>query len=166
MTVQDHQSQNPIQDQGPDALVFDLAGTPLLASGRTDTLVAASDNLVARVKVYASGGENTTHAHPEEDHLFLVLAGRAAFHLGRDGTRVTEVGPNAGVLVPAGAFYRFASIGPDNLVLMRVGRGHRGGSERIGADGAPLSGQSSENRHQPGVPVPGAVFGTGSHDPG
>jgi mannose-6-phosphate isomerase-like protein (cupin superfamily) len=161
MTMQDHQPENPTQDQGPGAVVFDLAGTPLLSSGRTDTLVAESDNLVARVKVYASGGENTTHAHSDDDHLFLVLAGRAAFHLGRDGTQVTEVGPNAGVLVPAGAFYRFASIGSDNLVLLRVGRGHRGGGERIGADGTPLSGQSSKNLHQAGVPIPGTVFGAG-----
>ena len=69
MTIQDHPSQNPIQDQGPDALVFDLAGTPLLASGRTDTLVAASDNLVARVKVYASGGENTTRSEEHTSEL-------------------------------------------------------------------------------------------------
>jgi mannose-6-phosphate isomerase-like protein (cupin superfamily) len=159
MTMRNHQPENLHHDQGPDAVVFDLAGTPLLSSGRTDTLVAASDNLVARIKVYASGGENTTHAHPEDDHLFLVLAGRAEFRLGRDGTRVVEVGPNAGVLLPAGAFYRFASIGPDNLVLIRVGRGRRGDSGRIGADGTPLSGQSSKNLHQAGEPIPGAAFG-------
>jgi len=161
VTVRDHQGADLSQDQGPSPVVFDLAGTPLLSSGRTDDIAAASDNLVARVKVYASGGENTTHAHLEDEHLFLILAGRAVFHLGRDGSREVEVGPNAGVLLPAGSFYRFASVGPDNLVLLRVGRGRRGADDRIGADGASLPGHSSKNRHQPGVPIPGAVFGAG-----
>jgi mannose-6-phosphate isomerase-like protein (cupin superfamily) len=147
--------QTPAEAQ---AVVFDLAGTPLLSSGRTDEVIAASDNLVARVKVYASGGENATHAHLEDEHLFLILAGRALFHLGREGERQVEVGPNAGVLLPAGAFYRFCSIGQDNLVLLRVGKGRRGSGDRIGPDGLPLPGRSSENKHQPGVPIPGATF--------
>lgn len=142
----------------PDPVVFDLTGTPLLSSGRTDEVVAASDNLVARVKVYASGGENTTHAHLEDEHLFLVLAGRAIFHLGRDAARQVEVGPNAGVLMPAGAFYRFSSIGEDNLVLLRVGKGRRGSDDRVGPDGLPLPGHSSKNKHQPGAPIPGTTF--------
>lgn len=158
--AQDHQEQDLSPDQEPTPVVFDLAGTPLLAEGRTDNIAAASDNLVARVKVYASGGENTTHAHLEDEHLFLILAGRAVFHLGRDGSRTVEVGPNAGVLLPAGAFYRFSCVGQDNLVLLRVGRGRHGGDDRIGADGAPLPGHSSKNGHQTGVPIPGAVFGT------
>ena len=33
----------------------------------------------AVLKVYASGGENELHAHPQEDHAFIVLQGRAAF---------------------------------------------------------------------------------------
>lgn len=142
----------------PEAVVFDLAGTPLLSSGRTDQVVAASDNLVARVKVYASGGENATHAHLEDEHLFLILAGRALFHLGHRGERQVEVGPNAGVLLPAGAFYRFSSVGQDNLVLLRVGKGRRGSDDRVGPDGQPLPGHSSKNKHQPGVPVPGVTF--------
>jgi mannose-6-phosphate isomerase-like protein (cupin superfamily) len=142
----------------PEAVVFDLAGTPLLSSGRTDEVVAASDNLVARVKVYASGGENATHAHLEDEHVFLILAGRALFHLGRDGERQVEVGPNGGVLLPAGAFYRFSSVGQDNLVLLRVGKGRRGSDDRVGPDDRPLPGHSSQNKHQAGVPVPGVTF--------
>jgi mannose-6-phosphate isomerase-like protein (cupin superfamily) len=152
-------SEQDRSDGGCDPVVFDLNGTALLSSGRTDEVVAASDHLVARVKVYASGGENSTHAHLEDEHLFLVLGGRAVFHLGSDGARTVQVGPNAGVLLPAGAFYRFESVGQENLVLLRVGKGRRGADDRIGPDGMPLPGSSTKNKHAPGVPIPGATFG-------
>ena len=32
------------------------------------------------IKVYASGGENTLHAHNNEDHMFVILQGTAIFH--------------------------------------------------------------------------------------
>ena len=52
----------------------------LLDQGRTDTVLAATDAMSVRLKVYAEGGENELHAHPHEDHFFVVLAGAAEFH--------------------------------------------------------------------------------------
>jgi mannose-6-phosphate isomerase-like protein (cupin superfamily) len=113
------------------AEVFNVRDTPLLAVGRTDHLSAAADSIVARTKVYASGGENSTHAHVSEDHLFLVLQGRARFHLDRDGSREVEVGALEGVLVPAGAFYRFESVGHEpGAVPRRDGQARRGPADR------------------------------------
>ena len=42
----------------------------MLDQGRTDTVLAATDDLSVRLKVYASGGENGLHAHVDEDHVF------------------------------------------------------------------------------------------------
>jgi mannose-6-phosphate isomerase-like protein (cupin superfamily) len=43
--------------------------------GRTDTPLAASDKMWVVLKTYAADGENGLHAHPNEDHTFVVLQG-------------------------------------------------------------------------------------------
>src|SRR5207253_2949458 len=48
--------------------------------GRTDTPVAASDKMWVVLKTYAADGENGLHAHPNEDHTFVVLQGEATFY--------------------------------------------------------------------------------------
>lgn len=58
----------------PRAEVFTLK-TPLLSKGRTNKVLAATDLLKLRVKVYAEGGENALHTHKDEDHAFVVLGG-------------------------------------------------------------------------------------------
>ena len=58
--------------------VFSLKGQ-LLDQGRTDSVLAATDNLTIRLKIYASGGENELHAHTSEDHSFMILQGSARF---------------------------------------------------------------------------------------
>src|SRR5437899_12471238 len=45
--------------------------------GRTDTPVAASDKMWVVLKTYAADGENGLHAHPNEDHTFVVLQGES-----------------------------------------------------------------------------------------
>lgn len=104
---------------------FRVAGVPLLEEGNTHELLARAPGLWAHVKVYATGGENGVHAHPDEDHLFLVLAGEATF-VDADGGELV-VGPYEGMLVPSGAAYSFRSSGTHNLVLVRVGAAARDG---------------------------------------
>lgn len=142
----------------PLATVFTLKQAPVLSGGRFDRVVAKSDDLSMRVKVYAEGGENVIHAHLAEDHVFLVLAGQATFHLGKDEKEVA-VGQYEGVFLPKGAFYWFQSSGEENLVMFRVGAGARYDGDRMGADGGPLPGGSKENKHEAGVAVPGKFFG-------
>jgi mannose-6-phosphate isomerase-like protein (cupin superfamily) len=48
--------------------------------GRTDTPLAASDKMGVVLKTYAADGENGLHAHPNEDHTFVVLQGEATFY--------------------------------------------------------------------------------------
>ena len=119
----------------------------LLDDGRSNTPLAETDNMWARLKVYASGGENTLHAHPNEDHMFIVLAGEATF-FGPEGEETT-LGRNNGIMLPAGCLYHFRSTAEEPLVLLRVGcaandrEAHR---ERTGADGGPLPGKSKANK--------------------
>jgi len=60
----------------------------LLEQGRTNTLLARTDNMWATLKVYASGGENGLHMHPHEDHTFVVLQGKARYY---DATAATPM---------------------------------------------------------------------------
>ena len=48
--------------------------------GRTDTPMAASDKMWVVLKTYVADGENGLHAHPNEDHTFVVLRGEATFY--------------------------------------------------------------------------------------
>jgi mannose-6-phosphate isomerase-like protein (cupin superfamily) len=70
--------------------------------GRTDTPVGASDKMWVVLKTYAADGENGLHAHPNEDHTFVVLQGEATFYGPNDETRT--IGKNEGVLLPTARF--------------------------------------------------------------
>jgi mannose-6-phosphate isomerase-like protein (cupin superfamily) len=133
---------------------------PLLDQGRTMELLAGTEKMYAHIKVYAEGGENTIHAHTQEDHMFVILAGQATFHLGPDD-RIEIVGKHAGVMIPNGNYYWFESSGDENLVMLRVGArtgGWGGDDDRIGISGKPLPGNSLENKQTPVIVRPNAFF--------
>ena len=106
-----------------DAVVFSMRNLPLLEQGTSYDPLATAENLWAAVKVYASGGENTLHAHDGEDHLFVVLQGKATFTFGNGSTRVVRT--HEGVMLPRGVHYKFEADAAENLVLLRVGGGER-----------------------------------------
>src|SRR5438034_2250910 len=91
----------------------------LLDQGRTNTALARTENMWATLKVYASGGENGLHTHPNEDHTFIVLQGSARYY-DADGGH-TDVGKHEGIMLPAGAYYWFEATSKDPLVLVRIG---------------------------------------------
>jgi mannose-6-phosphate isomerase-like protein (cupin superfamily) len=155
----------------PSLTKFRVSGVPLLSAGAMTTPVAVSDGLWAHVKVYSRGGENTLHAHPQENHLFVVLDGVAAFVDADE--RCTRVGRYEGMLIPAGAPYRFSSEGEGNLVMLRVGcpaAGAERGEDvqgfpgpmgmRTRPDGSALPPSSPDNGSAAAdpVPIPGAFF--------
>lgn len=135
---------------------------PLLTSGRTNHVLAETDTVEVRAKVYAAGGENALHTHLDEDHTFFILDGEATFY-GPD-EQTTVVGRLEGILIPAGAHYRFQSTGDTNLVLLRFGahvEAPEGTTEpRVGIDGLPLPGKDPRNKQQPPV-FSGVTFGAG-----
>lgn len=126
---------------------FFKLGARLPTQGRTDTPVAASDNMWVVLKTYAACGENELHAHTNEDHTFVVLQGRATFY-GPTGEEKT-IGQHEGVLLPAGAMYWFRATDGEPLVMLRIGCASNDNPDRfarIGADGLPLDGFSAGNK--------------------
>ena len=94
-------------------------GAQLLDAGNTETPLAVGDHLWLKIKVDAKGGENKLHAHPYQDHAFIVLDGRARFHGPRGEEK--ELGRNDGIFLPAGSYYWFETISDEPLVLLRAG---------------------------------------------
>lgn len=133
----------------------------MLEQGRTDTVLAATEDLSVRLKVYASGGENELHAHPSEDHVFVILQGSARFHGPQGETQ--DVYENQGFLMPRGMLYRFHATSEGScLVMLRIGTPNfqkQDREDRIGCDGKPLPGDSKENRQIPVVFKDNVYFG-------
>lgn len=131
--------------------------TQLLSKGRSDYVLADTDLMSVRIKCYAQGGENALHAHPAEDHVFIVLDGAARF-VGPEG-EITVLTRNQGIMLPKGTYYRFESCGDTPLVLLRVGAAkERPKVSRINPEGKPLPGGSRENLHEEGVPIEGRYY--------
>jgi mannose-6-phosphate isomerase-like protein (cupin superfamily) len=149
------------------AQIFRLR-TPLLSEGRSHTILASSQGATGAmniaIKCYAEGGENEFHAHAKEDHTFIVLAGRARFY--QPDQPAHELGRNEGILLPAGALYKFEVASDEPLVLLRVGNVWQplGGatpaanSGRRDTQGAEFGSQSKANKGSTGIPIPGAFY--------
>jgi mannose-6-phosphate isomerase-like protein (cupin superfamily) len=132
----------------------------LLEQGRTDTVLAATDTMSLRLKVYAEGGENEMHAHPHEDHFFVVMQGAAIFHGPGDETVVIK--KNEGIMLPKGNLYWFVAQEGEPLVMLRVGSPNstmQPEPDRINAKGEPMAGDSAENKTKPVKFKRGAWFG-------
>lgn len=129
--------------------------TALLAQGRSDYVLAATDRLQIVIKCYASGGENYLHAHTEEDHAFTVLDGEATFHGPKGPVGVFK--RNQGVLIPRGAFYSFQSTGTTPLVLLRVGVPYPG-NRMIALEGHDRSTDSRDAVFPQAVPLKDAFY--------
>jgi len=130
----------------------------MLEKGRTNTALARTENMWATLKVYASGGENGLHTHPNEDHTFIVLQGSARYY-DADGGH-TDVGKHEGIMLPAGAYYWFEATSKEPLVLVRVGCrvGTQDASGRLNVRGEPMPGDSKENKRVPVVVRDGEFF--------
>ena len=123
----------------------------LPVQGRTNIPMAASQSMWVVLKTYASGGENELHAHPSEDHTFVVLQGKATFY-GPAGEQKI-IGPNEGVLLPHGTFYWFHVCSQEPLVMVRVG-GAAGEGDRFGridTEGKVMEGDDPRNKQVPVV---------------
>ena len=142
--------------------------TPLLAKGRSHKILASSRGdtgaMNIAIKCYAEGGENEFHAHAKEDHTFIVLAGRVRFYQPDEPAR--ELGRNEGILLPAGALYKFEVASEEPLVLLRIGNVWQpvGGeapaanSGRQDTQGAAFGSKAIANKGATGVPIPGAFY--------
>jgi mannose-6-phosphate isomerase-like protein (cupin superfamily) len=118
--------------------------------GRTNIPLAATNVMSVVLKTYASEGENALHAHINEDHVFLILQGRAEFY-GPQG-QTWRAGLHEGVLLPRGTFYSFRAISDEPLVMVRIGSAVDTAEDvtaRIHPDGHAMAGDSAENKEVP-----------------
>ena len=133
---------------------------PLLDQGRSNNALASTKNIWATLKVYASGGENGLHAHVNEDHMFVVMQGRATFY-GPNGEE-QELGKNQGIMLPAHVYYNFQSTAPEPLVLLRigcrVGPPDSNPNDRLDIDGVPKPPDSKANGREEVIVRPNAFF--------
>jgi mannose-6-phosphate isomerase-like protein (cupin superfamily) len=109
--------------------------------------MAATDRMWVVLKTYANDGENELHAHPNEDHVFLVLQGEAVFY-GPEG-ETKRVARNDGILLPRGTFYWFKAVGDEPLVMARVGTVVDPAEDplrRIDTQGRDMDGYSGTNK--------------------
>jgi mannose-6-phosphate isomerase-like protein (cupin superfamily) len=155
------------RQDAPKAQTFRLR-TQLLQKGRSHTILASSRGpdgaMNIAIKCYAGGGENEFHTHAVEDHTFIVLQGRAVFY--QPDSSPQELGRNEGILLPAGAYYKFEAVSEEPLVLLRVGnvwqpvqgKTEAAASHRLGADGAELPSRSLANKHVDAIPLDGAFY--------
>jgi mannose-6-phosphate isomerase-like protein (cupin superfamily) len=133
--------------------------TQLVKEGHTRDLLAATDFMTLRIHCYAPGiGENALHAHTQEDHIFLVLQGKAQFTTGTDGKNVIIAGKNHAVVLPAGCYYQFCNSGQDPLVMARIGAGSDKADQRLNPDGSPIPGRTHEQGAAKPVLLEGAFF--------
>ena len=137
---------------------FSLNDLPLLATGMITAPLATAGNIWVHGKVYSRGGENALHAHKLEDHVFLILQGRARFEFGDGSTR--DIGSLEGVLLPRGVLYRFEAIGDSNLVMLRVG------AAQIGSDWSGTLRQGAPQEIRVATGVDGEILESGTHAKG
>src|SRR3984957_6029007 len=143
---EDLRAKDKAQDVEAKPTFFTLE-VQLPQQGRADTPVAASEKMWVVLKSYAADGENGLHAHPNEDHTFVVLQGEAMFYGPHDETR--SIGKNEGVLLPHGTFYWFKAASDEPLVMVRIGAAAFGDVDRrarINPDGSEMRGDSVENK--------------------
>ena len=101
------------------------------------------------LKTYAADGENGLHAHPNEDHTFVVLRPPRRGDLLRPNGETRTSVKNEGVLLPHGAFYWFKAAGDEPLLMVRIGAAAFDGVDRhgrINPDGSEMCGDSVENK--------------------
>ena len=124
----------------------------LPTQGRTNIPLASAQSMWVVLKTYASGGENELHAHPNEDHTFVILQGQAKFYGPAKEERI--VGAGEGVLLPHGTFYWFHVTSEEPLVMLRVGAQAGDGDRfrRIDIDGATFEGDDPANKQVPLLP--------------
>ena len=132
---------------------FFHARAQLPKEGRTNIVLGATPLMSVVLKTFASGGENVLHAHPHEDHLFIVMQGSAKFFGPNGELKVAR--KNDCVLLPRGSYYWFHAIeGDEALVMLRVGASldpSLDPMDRLDIDGKPFDGYSEENKMTPAV---------------
>ena len=113
--------------------------------------------MTVAIKGYAQGGENALHAHPDEDHVFVILQGEATYH-DADG-QVLVLGRHEGVLVAPRRPLSLRELGRRATRLAAYWcRPREQTYHRVGPDGEVIPARSAANGYEEPVPIPGQFF--------
>lgn len=93
-------------------------------TGRKNTMLCQTDQIVGAVQLIKKGGETRMHSHANLDGLWMVLSGKARFYGetedGKDRL-LGEFGKHEGVLIPRDFRYWFECASEDEpLELLQV----------------------------------------------
>jgi mannose-6-phosphate isomerase-like protein (cupin superfamily) len=107
----------------PDVLPNEKKSNFRLASAEHEKVV---------VLIVNEGGDNNLHYHLGMDSVYFVMKGRVRFY-SADGSVFGEYGPDEGIIMPAGARYRFEKIGTEEVQIFSVAVYPQGsaGSDRV-----------------------------------
>jgi mannose-6-phosphate isomerase-like protein (cupin superfamily) len=91
-----------------------------LRGGQTSYLLltegqANSQNLTITWVKGEPGSQQNLHAHPDEEQVYVIVAGRGLMHVA-DEER--EVGPGTMILVPKGASHAIRNVGSEELAYV------------------------------------------------
>jgi quercetin dioxygenase-like cupin family protein len=79
--------------------------------------LGAGDRLFAGLNCFEPGQSHHAHVHPEQDKLYVILAGEGEAEVGPERARV-RVGDV--ILAPAGVPHALANPGPERLTALVV----------------------------------------------
>ncbi|WP_234729441.1 cupin domain-containing protein [Acidocella facilis] len=151
-SIAEWRQQLEVKAAKPDPSFFHVRAQ-LPEQGRTNIVLGATPLMSVVLKTYSSGGENELHAHPYEDHLFVIMQGSAKFYGPNGELKVAQ--KNDCVLLPRNSYYWFHAVEDDEaLVMIRVGVAldpSLDPLERIDIDGKPFDGYSDANKEIPVV---------------
>jgi mannose-6-phosphate isomerase-like protein (cupin superfamily) len=82
------------------------------------------------VQIVKNGGENNLHYHTNASQVYFVLAGGVRFNGVADSV-ISELGPQQGIFIPAGARYWFEKTGSEDLQMLQIVSRSGGKSERL-----------------------------------
>jgi len=95
-------------------------------SGRVD-MAKSPNSFVAVFQTRPRGGETHIHQHPDSDQILFVLRGEVTVE-SLSGRHV--LGPNQGVLIPAGAHYGFTNETREDVIFLSM-RTESSGGRRV-----------------------------------
>ncbi|MBM2811967.1 MAG: Cupin protein [Chloroflexi bacterium] len=84
--------------------------------GRID-MATSRNSYIAVFNTRPRGGEPNIHQHPDSDQILYILEGECIV-TGASGK--ARVGPNEGILIPAGVNYAFTNPGDEDLVFLSM----------------------------------------------
>ena len=82
------------------------------------------------VQIVKDGGENNLHYHTNASQVYFVIAGGVRFN-GVGDSVISELGPQQGIFIPAGARYWFEKTGSEDLQMLQIVARSGGSSERL-----------------------------------